>query len=133
MLVVPILPHPPSATPAVLNILFEPSAALRSVVAAAAPPPEFATYAELVEWATARIADLPRDDPRLLDILSAHPRLGATAVDSAASRDEQASLRAGQADELRTLNELYERTFPGLRYVWVSVSHSTPARGAGGG
>ena len=53
-------------------------------------------------------------------ILSAHPRLGETKVDSAQSRAEQAQLQtdiSGQQDRLQALNRVYERTFPGLRYM----------------
>ncbi|KAB5518070.1 Oxo-4-hydroxy-4-carboxy-5-ureidoimidazoline decarboxylase [Coniochaeta sp. 2T2.1] len=59
----------------------------------------------------------------LLRILSAHPRLGEKKVDSALSRAEQANLRGGGGDseevleQLRQLNEEYEKKFPGLRYV----------------
>jgi len=54
-------------------------------------------------------------------ILGAHPRLGEKKVDSAQSRAEQAQLNTGGQEEtakLLELNEKYEETFPGLRYVY---------------
>jgi 2-oxo-4-hydroxy-4-carboxy--5-ureidoimidazoline (OHCU) decarboxylase len=54
----------------------------------------------------------------LLDILSAHPRLGAKKVESEQSQAEQKSLgNEHERAELQRLNEEYEKTFPGLRYV----------------
>jgi 2-oxo-4-hydroxy-4-carboxy--5-ureidoimidazoline (OHCU) decarboxylase len=50
--------------------------------------------------------------------------LGAKKVESAQSAAEQAKLQAGGEEEgrvLAELNEEYERTFPGLRFVvWVN-------------
>lgn len=67
---------------------------------------------------------LSTSDTDWLDkILGAHPRLGEKKVDSAQSRAEQAQLNTGgqeEATKLRELNEKYEETFPGLRYVYVS-------------
>lgn len=67
-------------------------------------------------------------DRQWLDsILAAHPRLGEKKVDSALSRAEQAAMAAAsasqdgvskaEAEELARLNNEYEATFPGLRYV----------------
>ena len=54
----------------------------------------------------------------LLEILSAHPRLGAKKVESAQSQAEQRSLGGKEEREtLERLNEEYEEQFPGLRYV----------------
>ena len=58
-------------------------------------------------------------------ILSSHPRLGEQRVTtlSAASKAEQAQLQHGdltEAAQLKDLNEDYEKTFPGLRYVYVA-------------
>jgi 2-oxo-4-hydroxy-4-carboxy--5-ureidoimidazoline (OHCU) decarboxylase len=58
------------------------------------------------------------DSTVLLDILSAHPRLGAKKVDSEQSQAEQKSLgNESERAELQRLNEEYEKKFPGLRYV----------------
>lgn len=63
-------------------------------------------------------------DPDISKIIAAHPRLGRSAtkpeVLSTHSSAEQKSLQSGSADEakkLLELNEQYEATFPGLRYV----------------
>ena len=60
------------------------------------------------------------DSKWLESILGAHPRLGEKKIDSTQSKAEQAQLAlddgTGQ-DKLSELNALYERTFPGLRYV----------------
>jgi 2-oxo-4-hydroxy-4-carboxy--5-ureidoimidazoline (OHCU) decarboxylase len=65
-------------------------------------------------------------DTEWLDkILGAHPRLGAKKVDSAQSQAEQAQLNTGgekEAAQLRELNEVYEKAFPGLRYVYAISS-----------
>lgn len=70
----------------------------------------------------------------MLKILGAHPRLGEKRVEtlSVHSRGEQASLGSAdageggdgagsgpteEAEELKRLNEEYEKTFPGMRYV----------------
>ncbi|CCG82936.1 Putative uncharacterized protein [Taphrina deformans PYCC 5710] len=53
-------------------------------------------------------------------VLNAHPRLGATTIESAQSVHEQRNLTASSAaerDRLKVLNEAYEARFPGLRYV----------------
>jgi len=63
---------------------------------------------------------LASDTEWLDKILGAHPRLGAKKVESAQSQAEQAQLNTGgegEAAKLRELNELYEKTFPGLKYV----------------
>lgn len=87
--------------------------------------------------------DLPEERQKLHGILGAHPRLGAAkppAVKteqqgegeeeeeeeelSEQSKAEQKQLRGGdpeEAENLRKLNEEYEKKFPGLRYVvWVN-------------
>ena len=78
----------------------------------------------------------------LEDILSSHPRLGEKKVDSAISRMEQQAMEkasaAGQEGDgksklqeqetLRKLNEEYEKTFPGLRYVYGHQTRLTVGR-----
>lgn len=64
------------------------------------------------------LSSLPSTSSDLLSILSAHPRLGAKKVDSTQSQSEQSSLGTEtEREQLRELNEEYEATFPGLRYV----------------
>lgn len=82
---------------------------------------------EFLEWAESEASQNSRDiDPRVLKIISAHPRLGASKPTVVAvklsehSSSEQKSLQVGSEEEknkLLYLNELYESTFPGLRYV----------------
>ncbi|KAI4287581.1 MAG: hypothetical protein L6R35_003159 [Caloplaca aegaea] len=60
------------------------------------------------------------DQAWLESILAAHPRLGQSKIDSTQSKAEQAQLNAGddsQRQVLSQLNDLYEKTFPGLRYI----------------
>lgn len=59
------------------------------------------------------------DTAWLESILGAHPRLGAKKVDSTQSQSEQAHLQGNpdEGEQLRALNEEYERQYPGLRYV----------------
>lgn len=70
----------------------------------------------------------PSDDSQkdlVSEIIAAHPRLGSKKVDSEQSKKEQASLQSGsQQDQqqqlqqkLNELNQVYEKTFPGLRFV----------------
>lgn len=63
-------------------------------------------------------------DPRVSRIISAHPRLGPQPVNqeklSSYSASEQKSLATASKEEaakLVQMNELYEKTFPGLRYI----------------
>jgi 2-oxo-4-hydroxy-4-carboxy--5-ureidoimidazoline (OHCU) decarboxylase len=93
---------------------------------------EFSSYDSLIiavgtELQCLETSDNPEDLESLADILSSHPRLGEKKVDSALSRAEQAAMAkastssdASKEDEqatLRNLNNEYEKTFPGLRYV----------------
>ncbi|KAL8648883.1 MAG: hypothetical protein Q9210_004732 [Variospora velana] len=58
------------------------------------------------------------DQAWLESILAAHPRLGQSKIESTQSKAEQAQLNAGddsQRQALSQLNDLYEKTFPGLR------------------
>ncbi|KAK6460730.1 Oxo-4-hydroxy-4-carboxy-5-ureidoimidazoline decarboxylase [Scheffersomyces coipomensis] len=64
-------------------------------------------------------------DPRISKIIAAHPRLGGSSKAtntnlSQHSSAEQKSLQASsqeESEQLIKLNDLYETTFPGLRYV----------------
>ncbi|KAJ8103953.1 Oxo-4-hydroxy-4-carboxy-5-ureidoimidazoline decarboxylase [Lipomyces tetrasporus] len=105
----------------VIRHLFERSPTLESLIL-----PEFSTvisYGELIAHSRALLLNLAsesRSDQEkrnvLLEILAAHPRLGAGKIDSAHSVAEQASLQ-GEAETLAALNKEYEEQFPGLRYV----------------
>ena len=102
----------------VLNLLFEPSPALTSLLLPQIRSTQLSTYSDLANLARSALLALPSDSPILLEILSAHPRLGAKKVDSAQSQSEQKSL-GGETEraQLQKLNEQYEAKFPGLRYV----------------
>ncbi|KAL9029134.1 MAG: hypothetical protein Q9196_002595 [Gyalolechia fulgens] len=60
------------------------------------------------------------DQEWLESILAAHPRLGQSKIESVQSKAEQAQLNTendSPDQRLSQLNDLYEQTFPGLRYV----------------
>ncbi|GMM38603.1 hypothetical protein DASC09_059420 [Saccharomycopsis crataegensis] len=101
------------------------------------PEVKFATYKDFIEqvrlellwFLSAEIANAKTSgatiDPRISKIIAAHPRLGAPKKQqvvnlSVHSAKEQASLSSSSEEEkfrLQQLNDLYESTFPGLRYV----------------
>jgi len=102
----------------VLSLLFEPSPALHSLILPLIRSRSIPTYSDLAMAARDALSSLPSDSSVLLDILSAHPRLGAKKVESEQSQAEQKSLgNEHERAELQRLNEEYEKTFPGLRYV----------------
>lgn len=109
----------------VLDLLFEPSPPLHELTLPNLRTTVFPSYADLITAVHAVLAGLeasksPEDITKLSEILCSHPRLGEKKVDSAQSRAEQAQLNQGGEDEalqLRELNQKYEETFPGLRYV----------------
>ncbi|VVT49729.1 uncharacterized protein SAPINGB_P002414 [Magnusiomyces paraingens] len=113
-----------------LGLLFEPTEALNKLIySALVEPPAvattYSTYPELIESVRFLLLSQPIPssasalNPAIANIISAHPRLGAKKVDSAQSQAEQASLQRDPKDleRVRVLNEEYEKTFPGLRYV----------------
>jgi 2-oxo-4-hydroxy-4-carboxy--5-ureidoimidazoline (OHCU) decarboxylase len=110
---------------AVLDALFEPCTALHTLSIDLLHTQTFESYYDLIASIGAQLTDLSESastsDTEWLDkILGAHPRLGEKTVESAQSRAEQAQLNTGgeqEASKLRHLNEKYEETFPGLRYV----------------
>lgn len=82
------------------------------------------SYTELIE--DSRVAFLSLVDggsnisQRISEIIAAHPRLGPQKGKlSSHSSEEQKSLVGSpeETEKLKQLNELYEKTFPGLRYV----------------
>lgn len=116
-----------SAQISVLSTLFEPCADLQSL-ALPLLSDGFDSYADLIAKVGSHLtslagSSLPSDTRSLDNILNAHPRLGEQKLASVQSNVEQASLneKADGPDRLRELNEKYERTFPGLRYVYVLV------------
>jgi len=126
----PIAGVPASSTierAAVLDALFEPCTALHTLSLDLLHKETFGSYNDLIASIGMQLTDLSESastsDTEWLDkILGAHPRLGEKKVDSAQSKAEQAQLNTGgeeEATKLRDLNEEYEKTFPGLRYVYV--------------
>jgi 2-oxo-4-hydroxy-4-carboxy--5-ureidoimidazoline (OHCU) decarboxylase len=111
---------------AVLDALFEPCTALHTLTLDLLHTAKFQTYNDLIATVGAQLTGLAASpstsDTDWLDkILGAHPRLGEKKVDSAQSKAEQAQLNTGgeeEAAQLRQLNEEYEKTFPGLKYVY---------------
>ena len=111
----------------ILDALFEPCTALHTLSLDLLHTETFASYNDLIASVGVQLTDLSENastsDTEWLDkILGAHPRLGAKKVDSAQSQAEQAQLNTGSEEEatkLRDLNEEYEKTFPGLRYMYV--------------
>jgi 2-oxo-4-hydroxy-4-carboxy--5-ureidoimidazoline (OHCU) decarboxylase len=102
----------------VLSLLFEPSPALHSLILPLIRSRSLPTYSDLAHATREALSSLSMDSTVLLDILSAHPRLGAKKVDSEQSQAEQKSLgNENELAELQRLNEEYEKKFPGLRYV----------------
>lgn len=109
---------------AILDTLFEPSAQLHTLSLPLLHDTRFPSYPDLIAAIGVQLTSLAAsastsDTTWLESILGSHPRLGAPKVDSAQSAGEQAQLQAGEGEgeKLRELNELYEQTFPGLRYV----------------
>ena len=102
-----------------LDYLFEPSTAIHDTllpVLRASTYPSYGLLIDACQTALFTLAALPDQSSALHSVIGSHPRLGAKKVDSAASTAEQASL-AGQGEQLAKLNDEYEKTFPGLRYV----------------
>ena len=108
-----------------LDLLFEPSLALHSLVANSLAAASISSYLDLVSLvrdATSALLDdpAPQSQATLCAILGSHPRLGARNIESAQSAAEQARLQQGHEAEraqLASLNDEYEDRFRGLRYV----------------
>lgn len=113
----------------VLDALFEPCTALHTLSLGLLHDKKFTSYNDLIAGIGAQLTNLlespSTSDTKWLDkILGAHPRLGEKKVESAQSKAEQAQLNTGgeqDAVELRNLNDEYEKTFPGLRYVYELI------------
>lgn len=93
---------------------------------------KYSTYQQLIEDARTYLMDYLNEserrasetgepiNPDIAAIIGAHPRLGASQKLSLHSSQEQKSLQESSEEErkkLEELNNLYESTFPGLRYV----------------
>ena len=118
----------------VLDHLFEPCVPLHTLSVELLKEKTFSSYDSLIARIAVQLMDLAgstsTSDTKWLEaILEAHPRLGQKKVDSAQSRAEQAQLSSSdplQEEKLFKLNDEYEQTFPGLRYVLVTpLTHST--------
>ncbi|KAJ6261860.1 hypothetical protein Dda_2659 [Drechslerella dactyloides] len=113
-----------------LSHLFEPCDALNALITPL-PFDGFTAYSDLIalvqnELLRLKDSSSERDQALLLQILSAHPRLGASKVDSAHSRSEQASLGGPtEAAELQRLNDEYEERFPGECHGQRSCSRAS--------
>ncbi|TGO60546.1 hypothetical protein BOTNAR_0143g00080 [Botryotinia narcissicola] len=109
----------------VLDALFEPCTALHTLSMDFLHTTIFESYNDLIASVGTQLVDLsestlPSDREWLDKILGSHPRLGEKKVESVQSKAEQAQLNTGpteEAEKLKALNEEYEKTFPGLRYV----------------
>lgn len=119
----PSLPTAEIAT--ILDHLFEPSVPLHTLSIDLLRDQPFSSYDDLIASIGVQLTHLAEssstsDSKWLESILVAHPRLGEKKIDSTQSKAEQAQLASdpgsGQ-DRLSELNALYERTFPGLKYV----------------
>lgn len=118
----------------VLDTLLEPSPELHTVMAPVLSSQSFSSYPALIDAVRDRLVALSTaqsstDQQTLIKILGSHPRLGrappttATTAEpmSELSKKEQARLNTpgeDQAERLTSLNEEYERRFPGLRFVY---------------
>ncbi|KAL8668463.1 MAG: hypothetical protein Q9168_006909 [Polycauliona sp. 1 TL-2023] len=110
---------------AILDRLFEPCVSLHTLSVSLLQETTFASYHDLIASIGLQLTALANssstsDGTWLQSILAAHPRLGQTNVESTQSQSEQAQLNTGDdasARSLPHLNQLYEQTFPGLRYV----------------
>lgn len=118
---------------AVLDNLFEPCPTLTSLLVNLLFSRLYTSYKQLIETARSELLNFLQNaeedsqssgkpiNEDINSIISAHPRLGAPKEVKLSdhSSTEQKSLLGTeeQANRLRDLNQLYEKTFPGLRYV----------------
>lgn len=111
----------------VLDHLFEPCPTLAEFLLPQAFSRSYSSYKEFIESCRAHLIEYLAEEekkqalsPAISRIISAHPRLGPSKDKlSSHSSAEQKSLSgsAEEAAKLAQLNEQYEQTFPGLRYV----------------
>ncbi|ESZ95263.1 hypothetical protein SBOR_4375 [Sclerotinia borealis F-4128] len=118
----------------ILDALFEPCTAFHTLSMDLLHTKTFESYNDLISSVGVQLIELsesplPSDREWLDKILGSHPRLGEKKVDSLQSIAEQAQLNTGpteEAEKLMALNEEYEKTFPGLRYVVFVNGRSRP-------
>ncbi|KAF2213039.1 hypothetical protein CERZMDRAFT_39713 [Cercospora zeae-maydis SCOH1-5] len=128
------LPTLPTADrAAILDLLFEPSTQLHTLALPVLHEQQFDSYADLIAAIGMQLTALAEsasssDTAWLEGILASHPRLGAKKVESAQSQAEQAQLQGSalETEQLRALNDEYEQTYPGLRYVVFVNGRSRP-------
>lgn len=107
--------------------LFEPCPTLAQLLIANVMTRNFSNYTEFIESCRIYLNQYLEEEelkeaplPKIAKIIAAHPRLGPSKDSlSSHSTEEQKSLSGSkeEAKMLADLNEQYERTFPGLRYV----------------
>lgn len=109
---------------AILDLLFEPSTQLHTLAVPLLHENSFESWQDLIAAIGVHLIELSEsastsDTAWLEGVLGSHPRLGAKKVDSSQSQAEQAQLQGttDEAEQLRLLNQEYETTYPGLRYV----------------
>lgn len=110
---------------ALLDRLFEPCVPLHTLSAGLLREKTFDSYDDLISSIGLQLTVLAEststtDKAWLESILAAHPRLGQSKVESTQSKAEQAKLSSqhdSPGQSLSQLNDLYEQTFPGLKYV----------------
>ena len=109
----------------ILDKLFEPSSQLQFLclpLLHGVSLPDYNTLVQIIKVRLGALLNSSDNDEisRLDDVLRSHPRLGESKVESAQSRAEQAQLQSSDSDQVQELaetNALYEKQFPGLRYV----------------
>lgn len=110
---------------AILDRLFEPCVPLHTLSISLLLEKTFSSYDDLISSIGLQLTELAESSSKsdkewLESILAAHPRLGQSKIESTQSKTEQAQLssRNDPNDQsLSHLNTLYEKTFPGLRYM----------------
>ncbi|KAL8935312.1 MAG: hypothetical protein Q9211_004762 [Gyalolechia sp. 1 TL-2023] len=110
---------------AILDRLFEPCVPLHTLSISLLIEKPFRSYDDLISSVGLQLTALAEssstsDQEWLESILAAHPRLGQSKIESVQSKAEQAQLNTendSPDQRLSQLNDLYEQTFPGLRYV----------------
>ena len=110
---------------AILDHLFEPCVPLHTLSVENLRHETFHSYDDCIANIGVQLTELAEsastsDTKWLESILEAHPRLGQQKIESTQSQSEQSQLAPtskNDEDKLAEMNTLYERTFPGLRYV----------------
>ncbi|KAL6450625.1 allB1 Probable allantoinase 1 [Candida maltosa Xu316] len=108
----------------VFDHLFEPCDTLANFIFGKVMVQPFSSYQEFIELVRQELIAFVRlreINPIVNQIIAAHPRLGEPKKEqlSVHSSNEQKSLNGDPEviQKLKEMNETYEKTFPGLRYV----------------